>query len=189
MPPAARRLFATFLVVTATGAGTWGGEPAAEPSPPQPPPKRYPVRVAGRLFQLEIAATPKAQSRGLMGRTKLAANGGMLFAFPDERRRRFWMARTLLDLDILFLNGSGQVVALHRMRAEPPRDAGETEAEYAARLPLYASVDPARYAIEFRAGTIDTMPTCRLGSICLEPAQIRHIEVVARAQRKRRQQP
>ena len=43
------------------------------------------------------------------------------------------------------------------MPFEPPRAEGETENEYASRLPRYSSRFPVRFALEFPAGTIDRL--------------------------------
>jgi uncharacterized protein len=112
------------------------------------------VFVSGVAYELEIAADPATRERGLMGRTEIPARGGMLFAFPDDAPRAFWMKDCLVDIDIAFLDARGVVVATHRMRAEPPRAPGEPEAAYDARLRHYPSGAPARFAVELRAGSL-----------------------------------
>ena len=57
-----------------------------------------------------------------------------------------------VDIDIVFLDLSGRVVAAHRMRAEPLRQPQESEEQYLSRLRHYASNAPARFAVELRAG-------------------------------------
>ncbi|MDD9797516.1 MAG: DUF192 domain-containing protein, partial [Alphaproteobacteria bacterium] len=52
-------------------------------------------------FKVEIADTPQAQRRGLMFRTKMPANEGMLFIFPYPRVASLWMRNTLLPLDMI----------------------------------------------------------------------------------------
>ena len=65
---------------------------------------RGPVR-----FVVEVAADEDSRMRGLMYRTKLAADAGMLFDFHDVRFRSFWMKNTVLALDILFLRADGTI--------------------------------------------------------------------------------
>jgi len=71
------------------------------------PPGRAPVRV-----QVEVAATPSARALGLMYRRRLSPNAGMLFVFPDEAVRRFWMKNTFLPLDMIFLDRTRRVVGV-----------------------------------------------------------------------------
>lgn len=53
---------------------------------------------------LEVARTPEEQSIGLMNRTDLATNRGMLFVFSPPRPVSFWMKNTLIPLDMVFLS-------------------------------------------------------------------------------------
>jgi uncharacterized protein len=70
-----------------------------------------------------VAATPEAQSRGLMGVTDVPAGVGMLFVFPEPAgpagRPGFWMLDTLVPLDIVFA-ADGVVVGVATM--EPCRE-------------------------------------------------------------------
>jgi uncharacterized membrane protein (UPF0127 family) len=73
---------------------------------------------AGSLLWLyvEIADTPEKQETGLMHRTALAADGGMLFVFPSETTIPFWMRDTLLPLSIAFIAGDGTIVDIQDMQ-------------------------------------------------------------------------
>jgi hypothetical protein len=62
---------------------------------------------------LEVAATDEARRRGLMYRSSLADDHGMLFVFPTEEEHAFWMKNTLIPLDMVFIDGKGQVVSIH----------------------------------------------------------------------------
>jgi uncharacterized membrane protein (UPF0127 family) len=90
--------------------------------------------------QVEIADSPDEQARGLMDRTALAKDRGMLFVFPDEEVRSFWMKNTLIPLSIAYMNSEGRIVDLQDMK---PLDDEE---------PHYVSAEPARYALEVNQG-------------------------------------
>lgn len=58
---------------------------------------------------VELARTREAQARGLMFRTELAENAGMLFVFDEEDERSFWMSNTPIPLDILYVRTDGTI--------------------------------------------------------------------------------
>ena len=111
------------------------------------------VLIRGLAFDLERAADPTSRSAGLMFRDSIEKRGGMLFVFPDDAPRTFWMRNCLVAMDLLFLDSLGRVVAVHEMQAEPLRRPHETEADYLKRLRRYPSGAAVRFAIELRAGT------------------------------------
>ena len=57
----------------------------------------------GLNVNLEVARTPREQERGLMNREWIPENGGMLFVFPDDAIRSFWMRDTIVGLDLVFI--------------------------------------------------------------------------------------
>ena len=65
------------------------------------------------LFHIELALTPQQQAQGLMGRTEMAEDAGMLFLFPAEGERGFWMKNTLIPLDMIFIKKDGTIHHVH----------------------------------------------------------------------------
>lgn len=65
-------------------------------------------------LNIELALTPAQQARGLMYRTEMADNQGMLFVFPREAPRSFWMKNTLIPLDMIFIKRNGLIHHIHK---------------------------------------------------------------------------
>lgn len=63
----------------------------------------------GTKVKVELATTQQQTERGLMFREKLEKDSGMLFIFPKEEARYFWMKNTLIDLDIIFIGSKGEI--------------------------------------------------------------------------------
>jgi uncharacterized membrane protein (UPF0127 family) len=131
-------------------------EPAAEPPAAAAPPAGETIWLAigGETFGLELALDPALRQRGLGGRGRLPRSGGMLFVFPDSRPLAMVMRDCPEPIDVAFLDRDGRIVALHTMRPEPPRQAGESRFQYEARLPEYPSGAPAQFAIELAGGRL-----------------------------------
>ena len=65
-------------------------------------------------FQVEVADEAEERRVGLMNREKMARDQGMLFAFTRPDIIRMWMKNTVLPLDMIFANGDGKIVHIHK---------------------------------------------------------------------------
>lgn len=96
-------------------------------------------------LQLEHASTTEQRRFGLMERTELAANAGMLFLYPSQRSAGsgFWMYRTRLPLDIAWLDEAGVILAVDTMT---PCESGTP-----ADCPSWSPGVPHRHVLEMNA--------------------------------------
>jgi uncharacterized membrane protein (UPF0127 family) len=69
-------------------------------------------------IQAELADTPTAREIGLMNRSTLGSNSGMLFVFEQKAGHCFWMNNTKLPLSIAFIGDDGKIVNIEEMQAE-----------------------------------------------------------------------
>lgn len=112
------------------------------------------VTLAGRTFHMELADDNDERFTGLGGRTEIDEDGGMIFVFPASTQRAFVMRDCVIPIDIAYVDDARRVVSTYTMQPEPPRGDHEPEGNYEGRLKRYPSRFPARYVLEFRAGTL-----------------------------------
>ena len=70
---------------------------------------------------VEVASTGPQREVGLMFRKHLDDNAGMIFVFPNEAQRNFWMHNTPIPLDMIFADAKGVVTGIVA-NAEPFSD-------------------------------------------------------------------
>ncbi|TXE16136.1 DUF192 domain-containing protein [Psychroserpens burtonensis] len=90
-------------------------------------------------LDIEIADDEYSTQTGLMYRSSMANNQGMLFIFPDTNDRSFYMKNTQIPLDIIFVSEDKTIVSIQK-NAEPMNETS---------LPSEA---PAKYVLEVNAG-------------------------------------
>jgi uncharacterized membrane protein (UPF0127 family) len=93
----------------------------------------------------EVAETPSERGQGLMFRTVLAENAGMLFVFDHDQPLTFWMMNTSIRLDGIFISSQLLVVFVaENLKPCPPSNCQDPQS--------FSSGTPAMYVLEVNAG-------------------------------------
>lgn len=110
---------------------------ACGPKGPQPQHlPEIPLVVDGIPVTAEVADSPAERELGLMHRDPLQPDHGMVFVYPDEKRRAFWMKNTKIPLSIAYITATGIVV--HTAEMTPFNETpvpSEFPAMYALEMP------------------------------------------------------
>lgn len=127
-------LAGTLLCLSASLAGA---QPSAEATEAQ----HLPVVQLGagmHIIKAEVAQTPREHTIGLMFRTSMGSNEGMIFAFPQVGKQCFWMKNTLIPLAVAFVADDGRIVNLDEMQAQTENP--------------HCSSEPVRFVLEMNKG-------------------------------------
>lgn len=122
-------LLFVFIIPLALGCDTLGGRKL----------KTVTIKVDGHPVLAEIARNDEQRQRGLMYRSSLGAEEGMLFVFSDASNLSFWMKNTYIPLDLGYFDAQGFLIEVITMQ---PDDGKKT----------YQASEPAMYALEMNAG-------------------------------------
>jgi uncharacterized protein len=137
---------AVFSLALALGAGgmsaAWAQTddlPPGAKAPDEFP--RVQLHTGVVVIDAAVATNPADRHQGLMYRTELAPNEGMLFVYNVDAVHCFWMKDTLIPLSIAFLRADGTITDTDEMQAE-------TTDHHCAR-------NSGRYALEMNQGWFD----------------------------------
>ncbi|MCB9757388.1 MAG: DUF192 domain-containing protein [Candidatus Omnitrophica bacterium] len=95
-----------------------------------------------QCYVIELAISEKERLKGLQEREYLDKNAGMLFALDGRTVRKFWMKDTLIPLDMLWLDYTGQILYIEHAAVPCEKDP----------CPTYGPDVPASYVLEISAG-------------------------------------
>jgi uncharacterized membrane protein (UPF0127 family) len=98
------------------------------------------IELSAGLYKIhaEVANTEKARQLGLMHRTYLPSDDGMLFIFETSATHCFWMRNTKIPLAIAFIADDGKIVNILEMKAMTEDN--------------HCPVKPVRFALEMNQG-------------------------------------
>lgn len=106
---------AATLVVPACSAGSLASDAAGGPLIVWQTTSLTIVTTKGpHVFTVEIADDDAKRARGLMCRTSMAPDAGMIFDYGAERAVSMWMKNTILSLDMVFIRADGTVFSIAR---------------------------------------------------------------------------
>jgi len=108
---------------------------------PQKPAITFMTSSGNHTIFFEKATTQEQQAQGLMHRTTLQNDQGMLFIFTEQKPHTFWMKNTKIPLDIIFIDTDKRVVDIKQNFQPCTQEPCE---RYTSK--------PAQYALEVNAG-------------------------------------
>jgi uncharacterized membrane protein (UPF0127 family) len=101
----------------------------------------------GTKISALLRITPQEQATGMMYRTSLPKDEGMLFLHVTEEQRSYWMYQCEIPLDIIWMDRNRRIVEMAK-GAPPCREVAE-------RCPSYGGTQPSQYVLEVAAGVAD----------------------------------
>ncbi len=135
-----------LALLLALGICTGCGRPTAAPAPEDDSPKQAQPRletiklwIGPEVMSAELALTPDQLRTGMMWRTNMVENEGMLFVFPMAHRTAFWMKNTILPLSAAYIDPEGTILEIHDLQ---PHNTNS----------VVASSDRVQFVLETREG-------------------------------------
>ncbi len=129
--------YTRFLAIGLLVAAFCLGPAAAQPAPQMNLP-RTTLSIGIHQLQVQVAQTSEQHATGLMYRTDMPQQEGMLFVFAAPSQQCFWMKNTLIPLTAAFLADDGTIVNLEDMQAQTTQS--------------HCSAKPVRYVLEVNQG-------------------------------------
>jgi uncharacterized membrane protein (UPF0127 family) len=127
-----------YIALLVTCAATFVLQPVSAQERAQPRLPTVELTAGMHVIRAEIAATPQQQATGMMFRTEMGGNEGMLFVNDELGQRCFWMRNTLIPLTVAFIADDGTIVNTADMQPRSEQS--------------HCSAQPVRFALEMRQG-------------------------------------
>jgi uncharacterized membrane protein (UPF0127 family) len=138
-----QRLAALFLLLLLVPGSAQAGTDQA-------PAGLIPITLpGGAIIHAELADTPQKRAEGLMYRTHLGADRGMLFTFLQAQAWTFWMKNTKIPLDIIWMNDKKQIV---HIEPNVPICTRQDDS-----CPQYRPNDESLYVLELAGGRAESL--------------------------------
>lgn len=146
MPMRRTVLIPVIVLMAFAGCSPSPGDPAAAVAADQPathPESGLPVIPLSvksgdnvHRFRVEVASSRFEQAKGLMFRTAMGSDEGMLFPFSSPREASFWMKNTVIPLDIIFIDAQHRIINIEANAVPYSEDHRESDGVAAAVLEL-----------------------------------------------------
>ena len=139
--PSAAATNASKTGITAVAAST-NTEPAIPGWPPtkaQPKLRTTKLYIGPQVIIAELALTPAQVGTGMMFRTSMAEDEGMLFVFARPHRTSFYMKNTIVPLTAAYIDPDGTILELVELHPK-------------VETPVEASTDRIQYVLEMNQG-------------------------------------
>ncbi len=123
-----------------TAAPTAAPTQKPEPTPtPDPVPASLTLTIGKAKATVELARNEETRERGLMYRTDMDDNAGMLFVLPSAEKATFWMKNTKIPLSIAFIDKNGAILEIYDMKPEDETQtvSQSTQVVYALEMNLH----------------------------------------------------
>ena len=122
---------------------------------------RATVTISGRNIFVETAVSEEEKKEGLMWRTHLARDEGMLFVYKESAIRHFWMKNTFIHLDIAFIDRDMVI-----------RSIASTSKIQDSTI-VYRSPCPVKYVLEVNRGWFEENGAGVGDTVAIEPRSLR----------------
>lgn len=99
------------------------------------------IEIGNKRYKVKIAETEQEKEKGLQGITELPENEGMLFIYDKPQTVGFWMDKTLIPLDIVFIDEDQDVISIYTGKPNDKTIAEEDNVKYVLEVNANSSIE------------------------------------------------